>query len=122
MPPISLAGSQLDSVRHVCALFNSDEEEYRVLLPFIKGGFDCGDRAVHVVNPDRREAHLARLASAGLGQAAPAQDGHLEVRIKNEMYLVDGRFDPERMLEEFERVASGNAEGFPLSRIVCRMD
>ena len=26
--PISLAGSDLNEVRHVCALFNSDEEEY----------------------------------------------------------------------------------------------
>jgi hypothetical protein len=33
--PISLAGSQLGDVRHVCALFNSDDEEYRVLLPFV---------------------------------------------------------------------------------------
>src|SRR5229473_8087322 len=38
--PISLAGSQLGQSRHVCAFFNSDEEEYRVLLPFIKDGFE----------------------------------------------------------------------------------
>ena len=27
--------------RHVCAFFNSDEEEYRVLIPFIKDGFNA---------------------------------------------------------------------------------
>ncbi len=32
--PIFLAGSQLGEARHVCAFFNSDDEEYRVLLPF----------------------------------------------------------------------------------------
>jgi hypothetical protein len=42
--PISLAGSQFGEVRHVCAFFNSDDEEYRVLLPFIKDGFECGDK------------------------------------------------------------------------------
>jgi len=36
--PISLAGSQLGDLRHVCAFFNSDDEEYRVLLPFMKEG------------------------------------------------------------------------------------
>jgi hypothetical protein len=51
--PISLAGSQLGDIRHVCAFFNSDDEEYRVLLPFIKEGFERGDKAVHVVNPDQ---------------------------------------------------------------------
>jgi hypothetical protein len=34
--PIPFAGSQLDQTRHVCAFFNSPDEEYRVLRPFIK--------------------------------------------------------------------------------------
>ncbi|MGA3087952.1 MAG: hypothetical protein ABSD59_26455 [Terracidiphilus sp.] len=45
---IFLAGSQLGEVRDVCAFFNNDDEPYRVLLPFIKNGFECGDNAVHV--------------------------------------------------------------------------
>jgi len=61
--PISLAGSQLGEVRPVCAFFNNDDEEYRASLPFIKDGFECGDKAVHVVNPDQRRAHLPRLAA-----------------------------------------------------------
>ncbi len=48
--PISFAGSQLAETRHVCPYFNSEEEEYRVLLPFIKGVFECSHKAVHVVN------------------------------------------------------------------------
>jgi hypothetical protein len=49
---VRLAGSVLDRSRHVCAFFHDKEEEYRVLLPFIKEGFDQGDRAFHMV--DRR--------------------------------------------------------------------
>ena len=121
--PISLAGSQLGEVRHVCAFFNSDEEEYRVLLPFIKDGFVCGDKAVHVVNPDQRHDHLQRLAAAGIDATAAEKSGQLELRINTEAYLRDGRFDQDRMLAVFEQLASGNANGgFPLSRIVCRMD
>ena len=56
--PIRFAGSQLTETRHVCAFFNNEEEEYRVLLPFIKDGFACGDKAVHVVNRDERGDHL----------------------------------------------------------------
>jgi hypothetical protein len=121
--PISLAGSRLDHVRHVCAFFNSDEEEYRVLLPFIKDGFDCGDKAVHVVNPDQQHDHLRRLASVGIDANAAAKMGQLELRANTETYLREGRFDQDRMLQAFEQIASGNAnDGFPLSRIVCRMD
>jgi hypothetical protein len=76
--PISLAGSQLNEVRHVCAFFNSDDEDYRVLLPFIKNGFEWGDKGVHVVNPDRRR-HLQRLTAAGIDSTAAEQSGQLEV-------------------------------------------
>jgi hypothetical protein len=121
--PISFAGSQLRETRHICAFFNSDDEEYRVLLPFIKDGFECGDKAVHVVNPDQRRDHLQRLATIGIDPTAAERSGQLEVRTNTETYLRDGRFDQDRMLEVFEQAASGNAPGgFPLSRIVCRMD
>jgi MEDS: MEthanogen/methylotroph, DcmR Sensory domain len=121
--PISFAGSRLGEARHVCAFFNSDDEEYRVLLPFIKGGFECGDKAVHVVNPDQRRDHLQRLAAAGIDLTAAQQSGQLELRSNTETYLREGRFDQDRMLEVFEQLATGNAPGgFPLSRIVCRMD
>jgi hypothetical protein len=121
--PIPFAGSYLGEVRHACAFFNSEDEEYRVLLPFIKDGFECGDKAVHFVNPGQRHDHLRRLTAAGIDVDAALQRGQFELRINTEAYLQDGRFDPDRMLQVFEQLASGNAPGgFPLSRIVCCMD
>jgi hypothetical protein len=121
--PIPFAGSQLDQTRHVCAFFNSADEEYQVLLPFIKEGFRCGHKAIHVVNPDQRQNHLQRLAEAGIDLAAAQQSGQLELRTNSEVYLPDGRFDADRMISAFEQLASGNSGGeYPLSRICCRMD
>ncbi|HEY0685758.1 MAG TPA: MEDS domain-containing protein [Steroidobacter sp.] len=121
--PITIAGSPLAVPRHVCAFFNSADEEYRVLLPFIKEGFDRGDKAVHVLNPDQRADHLGRLSAAGVDVAAAQANEQLEIRNNVETYLREGRFDPDRMLEAFEALASGRAaHGFPLSRILCRMD
>jgi len=121
--PIQFAGSQLREARHVCAFFNTDEEEYRVLLPFIKDGFECGDKAVHFISPDQRRDHLRRLAAVGIDPTAAQQTGQLELRTDAETYLRDGHFDQDRMLEVFEQLASGDAKGgFRLSRIVCHMD
>jgi MEDS: MEthanogen/methylotroph, DcmR Sensory domain len=121
--PIPFANSQLKETRHVCAFFNNDDEEYRVLLPFIKDGFECGDKAVHVVNPGQRLDHLQRLAAVGIDSATAQQSGQFELRINTETYLRDGYFDQDRMLAAFEQMASGTANSdFPLSRIVCRMD
>ncbi len=121
--PIPFAGSQLGDLRHVCAFFNSADEGYHVLLPFIKDGFDCGHKAVHVVNPDQHKDHLQRLAAEGIDTIAAQQRGQLELRTNTDTYLRNGRFDKDRMLQSFEQMASGNAKGgFPLSRIVCQMD
>jgi hypothetical protein len=124
LQPISLAGSQLSEVRHVCAFFANDDEEYRVLLPFIREGLSRGDKTVNVVNPEAREDHLQRLTQAGIDSAAPLESGQLQIRINTEVYLRDGRFDQDRMLAAFEEMANSarTVEGYPMSRIVCRMD
>jgi hypothetical protein len=121
--PIAFAGNKLDQSRHVCAFFNSEDEEYRVLLPFIKDGFASGDKAVHVVSPDRHDRHIRRLAAAEIDVAKAQRLGQLELRINTEAYLRDGKFDQDRMLRTFEGIASGSAGGaYPLSRIVCHME
>src|SRR5712672_1290874 len=95
--PISLAGSRLGEIRHVCAFFNSDDEEYRVLLPFIKDGFTCGDKALHIVNANQHDDHLQRLAAVGIDTTAAERTGQLETRTNTDTYLLDGRFDQNRI-------------------------
>jgi hypothetical protein len=51
-----------------------------VLLPFIKDALDCGEKAVHTVDPQRRDEHIQRLASAGIDVAAARDSGQLELR------------------------------------------
>lgn len=84
--PIRFAGSQLGDTRHVCAFFNSDDEEYRVLLPFINDGFNCGDKAVHVVNPQVRADHLQRLIAAGIDPSAAQRSGQFELLTNTETH------------------------------------
>jgi len=118
--PIPFAGSQIDQPRHVCAFFNSPDEEYRVLLPFIKDGFQCGHKAIHIVNRDKRQDHLQRLTAAGIDTGVAEQSGQLEVRTDTEVYLPEGRFDADRMISAL--VSDDGAGRFPLRRICCRMD
>jgi hypothetical protein len=119
---VRLAGSVLDRSRHVCAFFHSKEEEYRVLLPFIKEGFDQGDRAFHLVDPRHRAEHLRRLQGAGIDVALAERKGQLEVRRWEDAQFRDGRFDQGRMLALLEEVlAGGQAQGFPLTRLMADM-
>src|SRR5579864_8343663 len=84
---VRLAGSVLDRSRHVCAFFHRKEEEYRVLLPFIKEGFEQSDRAFHIVDSRHRPEHLQRLHEVGIDMAEAERKGQLEVRCWEDAYL-----------------------------------
>jgi hypothetical protein len=66
--PRRFAGTMLGDYGHICALFHSPDEEYRALLPFIKEGLECGEKAVHVIDPQLREQHLQRLGGVGVNR------------------------------------------------------
>lgn len=121
--PVHLAGSVLDRARHVCAFFHSRDEEYRVLLPFIKEGFEHGDRGFHIVDPDHRADHLERLREAGIETEPAEARGQLTVIPWEDAYLRGGHFDQNAMLALIEEVlAAGKEQGFPLTRLVANME
>jgi hypothetical protein len=95
---VRLAGAVIDRKRHVCAFFNSEEEEYRVLMPFIKDGFDQGDRGLHFINPHVRAEHMRRLEQAGIDVAEAERQGQLEIRSWEDAPLQEGYFDQHRQL------------------------
>lgn len=120
---VHLAGSALDRARHVCAFFHSRDEEYRVLMPFITEGFEHGDRAFHIVDPNNRAEHMERLREAGIDTESAEAKGQLTVLRWEDAYLRGGHFDQNAMLALIEEVLrAGQAEGFPLTRLVANME
>ena len=120
---IPFAGSMLDARRHVCAFFHNADEEYRVLLPFIKDGFDRGEKAFHIVDPKLRSEHRDRLAAAAIDVDATETSGQFELWNWGDAYLRDGHFDQHRMLALIEDVLNGGRQqGFVRTRLVAHMD
>jgi hypothetical protein len=117
---VRLGGSVLDRSRHVCAFFHNKEEEYRVLLPYIKQGFEQGDRTFHIIDRHRRQEHMRRLQDAGIDTAGAEAEERLVVRHWEDTYLQDGYFDQHRQISLFERVLlEGKERGYPLTRFVA---
>lgn len=121
--PIRIGGTVLREQRHICAFFHSHADQYRVLLPFIKDGFECGEKAVDIVDPGRRNEHVQQLCLAGIDVAAAQQDGQLELREWAEAHLQGGFFDQGRtlaLIDEIRRRAK--EQGFPRIRFVTNME
>jgi len=120
---VRCAGGVLAQHRHVCAFFSSVEEQHRVLRSFLKDGFERGDKAVHLVNPDLWEDHLGWLAEAGIDVAQARDTGQLDLRRWQDAQLRGDRFDQDAMLALLEEIfQSGAAAGYPLTRLIGQME
>ena len=119
---VPLAESVLGPHSHVCVFYNSQEEEYRVLLPFIKQGFEKGDKTFHIIDERNRPEHLRRLQEAGIEESGGESEGRVEVQGWADAHLRPGWFDQHAMLALAEEVLSkAKRQGFPYTRWVANM-
>jgi hypothetical protein len=120
---LPFSGSTLARHRHVCAFFNGMDEQHRVLRSFLKDGFDQGDKAFHIVDPQLRASHLQRLGEAGIDVPQAMGSGQLEVRPWEDAYLRDDRFDQDAMLALVEdALQQRQSSGFRRLRLLGQME
>ena len=96
---VSLCGRQLDEPGHICAFFDSREEEYDVLAPFYSEGISLDEEIISVVGADRYEDHCRRLQTHGIDVAKETEDGNLHVLTADDWYMKGGPFGATRMYE-----------------------
>jgi hypothetical protein len=109
--------------RHICAFFNSVDEQHRVLRPFIKDGFDRGGKVYHYVDPELREEHLSWLIDAGIDVRDAMSTGQLEVHPWEASTLRGGRFDLDAWLTSFEQLLqAGPAAGYAQTNFMGHME
>jgi hypothetical protein len=114
-----LAGVDLGGQNHVCAFFNTIDEEHRVLRSFFKDGFDHGEKAIHIVESENREEYLKGLSAAGINVQEVMETGRLEVLPWTDMYVRNHQFDQDAMLASVESlIQSGAAAGYARTRLV----
>ena len=120
---IHLAGLNLGKHRHACALFHTQDQEDKVLVPFLKEGIDRGEKAFCVLNPQMRTHLLQKLSLAGTEVTLAEKRGQLEVKQWERTIVRDGRLDQDALLVLIQDILSRGTElGFPLTRLVARMD
>jgi hypothetical protein len=120
---VRLPGAAARRFGHVCAFFHNREEEYRVLLPLAKEGFERGEKLFHIVDSGQRAERVRRLEEVGISPAAAGRPGQVEVRAWEESTLRGGRFDQDAMLTVISEVLTGGkADGFELTRLWSNME
>jgi hypothetical protein len=108
---IHLCGEPLHGLQHVCAFFDSREEQYEVLNPYFREGLESGDEVVTIVESSMRDEHLSRMRSGGVDVPHAMQRAQLKVLASEESYLQDGVFVVERMYDMLRQVLEGASSG-----------
>jgi MEDS: MEthanogen/methylotroph, DcmR Sensory domain len=120
--PGRLGGYQLTRSCHVCAFFSTPDEEYEVLMPFIREGFEAGAKAFHTIDPARLADHERRLGAAGIDVAEARRTGQLDLRTWDQTHLCCGTFKPKDVSSLFEKaLGEAESEGFTHTRFISHM-
>ena len=100
IPPATVCGHPLHGAAHICAFFDSREQEYGCLIPYFAEGLARGEQVVTIRDSAACGEHAARLRQSG---AIPVDDAirsnRLRVVASEETYLQDGIFEVERMYQ-----------------------
>jgi hypothetical protein len=116
-------GEKQGAARHICAFFNSRDEEYQALLPWIQEGLTNGEKVVQILDPARLDEHCSRMQDAGIDTNQMRGTRQLELRTYYEAYLASGSFAQEEMLALLPQLLSApRDEGYPGSRITGQME
>lgn len=100
--PLTICGETLYAPIHICAFFDSRDEQYAVILPYIKDGLDNKDKVINILESDGHTAHCDCLSHAGIAVEEHLASGHLDVLASEDTYLKGGSFAAEKMLNMLE--------------------
>jgi hypothetical protein len=120
--PVRLAGRTLAENCHICAFFNSREEQNRIIIPFLKEGIDRGEKILHIMDPHLRDEYLSAYSAGGIDVQTAEQSGQLDVRHWKDTYLQAGYFNADRMANLVEKSLSENRGKHGLTRAVGNME
>jgi MEDS: MEthanogen/methylotroph, DcmR Sensory domain len=119
---VTLAGSALKRRCHACAFFHDREEEYRLLLPFVREEFEQRDKIFQIVDGRHRDERLRRIGALGIDIGMADKSGQLEVRPWENAHLRAGEFDQYAMLALVEEVLGKGKDQFGFTRFWANME
>lgn len=100
--PITICGETLYPPIHICAFFDSRDEQYEVILPYIEEGLNNGEKVINILESDSHKGHRERLSNAGIPVQEKSATNQLEVLASEDTYLKGGSFAAQKMLQLLE--------------------
>ena len=120
--PLGLRAEMFPAGTHMCYLYNDDDERHRMISGFIAGGLREHEKVGYFVDLMSPEEMRGRLRELGVDM--PPETGPQELAIARALdtYCPDGRFVPERMLQNLRAMHTSSIdEGYAGARATGEM-
>ncbi len=103
--PVTVCGRPLTRATHICAFFDSEQQEYECILPYFQEGLAQDEQVVTIRDAQKLESHTARLRDSLGGKLDEhLGTGQMSILASEETYLKEGCFESERMYNMIEDV------------------
>ncbi|MDQ6531066.1 MEDS domain-containing protein [Flavobacterium sp. LHD-85] len=101
--PFSVCGELLSAPMHICGFFDSREQQYEVIIPYILEGLEANDKVINILEGNRHGEHCRCLAENGISIAEKLSSGQLEVLASENSYIKDSEFAADKMYKMLEQ-------------------
>ena len=101
---------QLLTCQHVCMFTESEDDQYRILNPFVQEGLAAGEEILTIVDDHLRDRHAHRMSEGGIPVDDAMASGQLRILASDDTYGRDGTFATERMYALLEEVLQQAAQ------------
>lgn len=99
---LTLCGETHQAPMHICGFFDSEDERYDVILPYLKEGLENNEEVLNILETTSYAHHAERLNAAGITYEEKLSTGQLKVLSADETYLKGGYFAADKMYKLLE--------------------
>lgn len=107
---------------HMCLIYETQEEQFSAVLPFMQIGLERGEKCLYVVDDNTAATVINGMKAAGMDVETAVESGKLTIVSKQDTYLKHGYFDPDWMFNFLKRATDeAKAAGFSALRVTGEM-
>jgi transcriptional regulator with GAF, ATPase, and Fis domain len=115
--PLITALEQIGPHDYLCSIYENQEEQFSVAIPFIHIGLDRGEKCIYIADDGTADIVREAMHAEGIDVERAIASKALVLTTKEQTYLKRGCFNPDWMFTFWkEATVSAMSEGFPALR------
>lgn len=107
---------------HLCLIYKTRAEQFAAVLPFVQIGLERGEKCVYIADENSASDVMGAMKEAGIDVDGAVESGALTIAGKQDVYLRQGYFDPDLMIDFLkESTEAAKEAGYSALRVTGEM-